>query len=195
MMVQAMIPGDGRQQFAFCAFYKDGRTLGSMMVRRTRQHPPEFGRSSTYVETLDVAPLVALSERFLSGIDYYGLVELEYKLDGRDGEYKLLDVNGRTWGYHTLGYAAGVDFPFMLYSDQVGEPVTPCAARTGVKWIRLVTDLPTGVLEVFGGRQNFRDYVRTLRGFDVESVFNKEDLLPGLAEVSLLPYLAVRRGF
>ena len=44
--------------------------------------------------------------RFLRAIDYYGLVEMEYKWDRRDGQYKLLDVNGRTWGYHTLGQAA-----------------------------------------------------------------------------------------
>lgn len=195
MMVQGLIPGDGRQQFAFCAFYKEGQTLGSMVVRRTRQHPPEFGRSSTYVETLDVPPLQGLSERFLRSISYYGLVELEYKLDPRDGEYKLLDVNGRTWGYHTLGYGAGVDFPFMLYADQFGEPVKSCSGRAGVKWIRLVTDVPTGVLEMWGRRQKFWNYVKTLRGFDVESVFSWVDPLPGVVELALLPYLAVKRGF
>jgi D-aspartate ligase len=195
MMVQGLIPGDGRQQFAFCVFYKDGRTLGSMMARRTRQHPPDFGRSSTYVETVDIPPLKALSERFLRSINYYGLVELEFKLDPRDGEYKLLDVNGRTWGYHTLGLGAGVDFPAMLYADQVGEQVVSCSGRTGVKWIRLVTDVPTGILEILGGRQSFWAYVQTLKGFDVESVFSDEDPLPGLVEISLLPYLAVRRGF
>lgn len=195
MMVQGLIPGDGREQFAFCAFYKNGRTLGSMITRRTRQHPPEFGRSSTYVETVDVPPLVDPSERFLRAIDYYGLVEMEYKRDPRDGEYKLLDVNGRTWGYHALGFGAGVDFPFMLYRDQVGEQVTPCVGRAGVKWIRLITDIPTGVLEIVGGRQKLWSYLRTLKGFDVESVFSQDDPLPGLVEVSLLPYLAVKRGF
>jgi predicted ATP-grasp superfamily ATP-dependent carboligase len=195
VMVQGFIPGDGRQQFAFCAFYKEGRTLGSMVVRRTRQHPPEFGRSSTYVETIDLPELQAPSERFLRATNYYGLVELEYKFDPRDGEYKLLDVNGRTWGYHTLGFGAGVDFPFMLYADQVGERVESCSGRAGVKWIRLITDVPTGVIEILGGRQNWWAYLRTLKGFDIESVFSCVDPLPGLVEIALLPYLAVKRGF
>lgn len=195
MMVQSLIPGDGRQQFAFCAFYKNGQSLGSMTARRTRQHPPEFGRSSTYVESVDVPALAGLSERFLRAINYYGLVEMEYKLDPRDGKYKLLDVNGRTWGYHTLGFGAGVDFPWMLYTDQVGGEVTVCTARRGVKWIRLITDVPTGVLDIFGGRQGFWGYLRTLKGFDIESVFSLQDPLPGLVELSLLPYLAIKRGF
>jgi len=195
VMIQGLIPGDGRQQFAYCAFYKEGKALGSMVTRRTRQHPAEFGRSSTYVETIDLPQLEALSERFLQAIDYYGLVELEYKLDLRDQRYKLLDVNGRTWGYHTLGPAAGVDFPYMLFADQMGEPVEPIRGRAGVRWIRLITDLPAGVVEIFGGRQSLRAYLRTLRGFHVESVFSCEDPLPGLVEIALLPYLAVKRGF
>jgi predicted ATP-grasp superfamily ATP-dependent carboligase len=166
-----------------------------MVVRRARQHPPEFGRSSTYVETIELPLLEDLSERFLRAIDYYGLVEMEYKFDPRDQLYKLLDVNGRTWGYHTLGFGAGVDFPLMLYADQVGEPVEPRRGRSGVKWIRLVTDVPTGILEVFGGRQNWRLYLQSLLGFDVESVFSWEDPMPGLVELALIPYLAVKRGF
>jgi predicted ATP-grasp superfamily ATP-dependent carboligase len=195
VMVQELIPGDGRQQFAYCAFFKEGRAVGSMTARRRRQHPPEFGRASTFVETVDLPLLEAFSERFLRAIDYYGLVELEYKLDPRDGQYKLLDVNARAWGYHALGPRAGVDFPYLLFADQLGEPVAPCRARAGVRWIRLVTDLPTGALEILGGRVTWREYLRSLRSFQVESVFCREDPLPGLAELALIPYLCVKRGF
>lgn len=195
VMIQDLIPGDGRQQFAYCAFFKEGQALGSMVVGRRRQHPPEFGRASTFVETIELAPVQELSERFLRAIGYYGLVELEYKLDPRDGKYRLLDVNGRTWGYHTLGFGAGVDFPYMLFADQVGDSVQSCRGRTGVRWIRLLTDLPTGALEVLKGHQNWRTYWESIRKFDIEAVFSREDPLPGVAEVALLPYLSVRRGW
>ena len=151
VMIQDLIPGDGCQQFAYCAFFKEGRSVGSMVVRRRRQHPPEFGRASTFVETIELPLLEERSECFLRKINYYGLVELEYKLDPRDGQYKLLDVNGRTWGYHTLGAAAGVDFSYLLFADQLGQSVQPCRARAGVSWIRLVTDLPTGILTILKG--------------------------------------------
>jgi predicted ATP-grasp superfamily ATP-dependent carboligase len=195
VMVQEFIPGDGRQQFAYCAFFKEGRAAGSMVARRNRQHPPEFGRASTFVETVELPLLEALSERFLLAISYYGLVELEYKLDPRDGQYKLLDVNARTWGYHTLGSGAGVDFPYMLFADQVGESVQPCRTRPGVSWIRLITDVPTGILEILGGRQDFRAYLGSMTRFHVESVFSRDDPLPGFVELALLPYLSAKRGF
>ena len=195
VMIQDLIPGDGRQQFAYCAFFKGDRAVGSMVVRRSRQHPPEFGRASTFVETIELPLLEEMSERFLRAIKYYGLVELEYKLDLRDGQYKLLDVNGRTWGYHTLGSSAGVDFPYLLYADQLGGPVQPCRGQPGVSWIRLITDVPTSVLEIVRGRQDWRAYLRSLKGFNVESVFSCRDPLPGLVELALIPYLSVRRGF
>ncbi len=83
IMVQELIPGGGKQQFSYCAFFRDGQAVGKMIVCRRRQHPLEFGRASTYVETVDIPILEELSERFLRAIDYYGLVEVEYKLDPR----------------------------------------------------------------------------------------------------------------
>ena len=195
VMVQELIPGDGRQQFAYCAFFKDGHAVGSMVARRWRQHPPDFGRASTFAETTELPLLEQLSERFLRAIEYYGLVELEYKLDPRDGRYKLLDVNARTWGYHTLGPRAGVDFPYLLFADQLGKPLDPCRAASGVRWIRLVTDLPVGALEILGGRLDWRAYLRSLVTADTEAVFTRDDPLPGLVELAFVPYLYVKRGF
>ena len=193
-MIQELIPGGGAQQFSYCAFFKDQKAIGSMMVRRSRQHPPEFGRASTFVETINLPIIEELSVRFLSAINYYGLVEMEYKLDLRDGQYKLLDVNGRTWGYHSVGQTAGVDFPHMLFADLVEGPVRPQCARVGVKWIRLLTDMPTAALEILKGRQGWWAYLRTMHNIDVESVFNRDDIFPGLAELALFPYLAIKRG-
>lgn len=195
VMVQELIPGGGTQQFGYCAFFRDGETVGSMVVRRRRQHPLEFGRASTYVETVDIPILEDYSLRFLRAANYYGLVELEYKLDPRDGQFKLLDVNARTWGYHSLGPAAGVDFSYMLYSDQLGLPVPHCRAEPGVGWMRMATDLPAAAVAMLSGDTDIISYFRSLRNTNVEAVFSREDPLPALAEILLIPYLAVKKGF
>lgn len=195
VMIQELIPGDGQQQFSYCAFFKDGRAVGSMVAQRLRQHPPEFGRASTFVRTIELPILESLSERILQAIKYYGLVELEYKLDLRDGQYKLLDINARTWGYHSLGQQAGVDFPYLLFSDQIGEAAEACKAQAGVRWVRLVTDLATGAVEIMDGHLGLGTYLQSLKGIDVESVFSRKDPLPGLVELALIPYLFAKRGF
>lgn len=195
IMVQELIPGGGSQQFSYCAFFRRGQAIGKVVARRRRQHPLEFGRASTYVETVDVPALEDLSERFLQAIDYYGLVEIEYKLDPRDSRYKLLDVNARTWGYHSLGAKAGVDFSYMLYADQVGLPVAASKGRPGVGWVRTTTDLPAAMMALFSGDTDFKSYFHSLRNCGVEAVFDLKDPLPGLAELALIPYLAIKRGF
>jgi D-aspartate ligase len=195
VMVQELIPGGGGQQFSYCAFFRDGQAVGKMVARRRRQHPLQFGRASTYVETIDIPVLEELSERFLRKINYYGLVELEYKLDPRDSRYKLLDVNARTWGYHSLGASAGVDFSYMLYADQLGMPVEECKGEPGVGWVRMTTDVPAAFCGLVAGELDFRSYLRSLRTCNTEAVFSPEDPLPALAEIVLLPYLAIKRGF
>lgn len=195
IIVQELIPGGGQQQLAYCAFFRDGKAVGKMVARRRRQHPLQFGKASTYVETVDVPILEDYSERFLRAINYYGLVELEYKLDLRDEKYKLLDVNARTWGYHSLGPRAGVDFSYMVYADQLGLPVASCRAQPGIAWVRMATDFPAAFTAILAGDTSIHDYLQSLFKCNTEAVFNREDLLPGLMEILLIPYLAIKRGY
>ena len=194
IIIQEMIPGGGEQQYAYCAFFREGCPAASMTVRRRRQHPSDFGVASTYVETISLAELAEPSCRFLAAIDYYGLVELEYKRDPRDGVFKLLDVNARTWGYHSVGGPAGVDFPYLLFRDQIGKPEEEMHARAGVRWIRLSTDVPNALRDIFAGRLRPGEYLRSICGVNTEAVFSIDDPLPGLCEIALLPYFAVNRG-
>ncbi len=195
ILVQEIIPGDGRQQFSYCAFFRDGVAHSTLVAQRLRQHPHEFGRAATYVETTSLPEIEELSERFLKAINYYGLVEVEYKFDLRDRQYKLLDVNARTWGFHSLGYPAGVDFPYLLFADQLGQQTERCRGESGMGWLRLLTDLPTAFSEVMTGRIDARSYFRSIKRTRVESVFCKEDPLPSFAEIALLPYLVFTKYF
>jgi D-aspartate ligase len=195
IMVQEIIPGDGQRQYSYCAFFRDGEARNTLVARRLRQHPREFGRAATYVETTEMPEIEELSERFLRDIDYYGLVELEFKQDPRDDQFKLLDVNARTWGFHGLGAPAGVDFPYLLYADQVGETVESSRATSRIGWLRLLTDFPTVASGLWDGELNLRTYWGSLRRTRVESVFCMKDPLPSIAEVVMLPYLMSKKYF
>lgn len=195
MLVQELIPGDGRQQFSYCAFFKEGRALASMVAQRRRQHPPEFGRASTYVITCENSMVESYGEQFLKAINHYGLAEVEFKFDDRQQQYKLHDVNLRTWGYHSIGPLAGVDFPYLLYLDQLGESVSACRANPGVRWVRTLTDIPASFLDIIGGRLTLSDYGASLASPITEAVFDFRDPFPGIFEIGLLPYLMYRRGF
>lgn len=193
ILIQEIVPGDGTTQYSYCAFVQAGIPVSVLTARRARQHPREFGRAATYVETIDAPEIEILSERFLKAIEYHGVVEIEYKRHSRTGEYKLLDVNARAWGFHALGQGAGVDFPFMVYSDQMGIAIEPARARAGVGWLRMVSDIPTAISDVFHGSLSLGTYLKSLRATKVESVFSVGDPLPSIAELVMLPYLAAKK--
>ena len=97
IMVQELIPGGGEAQFSFAALCHDGAVLASLAARRWRQHPMDFGHSSTYVETVEQLEVEAAGTALLRAMRYSGLAEVEFKRDPRNGRYKVLDVNARTW--------------------------------------------------------------------------------------------------
>jgi predicted ATP-grasp superfamily ATP-dependent carboligase len=194
ILIQEIIPGGGDRQFSYCAFFRNREAHSVLLARRLRQHPHEFGRAATYVETVESSVIEELAERFLKAIDFYGLVEIEFKQDPRDGRYKLLDVNARTWGFHTIGFAAGVDFPYLLFADQIGKEQARRRGVAGKGWLRLVTDAPTAVYAMLRRELSTRAYVDSLMKTRVESVFDLRDPLPSLAELIMLPMM-IRKSF
>jgi len=85
---------------------------------------------------------------------------------------------------------AGVDFPYLLYADQVGKPVDRGHARTGVGWLRAVTDVPTAAMDLWDREIDLSSYWRSLRNTRSESVFCARDPLPcrGDSDASLPLY-------
>ena len=83
----------------------------------------------------------------------------------------------------------------MLFADQMGLPVPVSTGRTGVAWARMSTDFPAAAMSILSGETSFTSYVRSMKNCNVEAVFSGSDPMPGLAEVALIPYLAIKRGF
>ncbi|PON16462.1 ATP-grasp domain-containing protein [Candidatus Entotheonella serta] len=195
ILVQELIPGGPDQLFSFTPFFKHGQSLAWVMGRR-RQHPMDFGHASTYVERVEIRELKRIAETFLKAVDYYGIAEVECMQDPRTGAYKLIEVNPRFWGWHSLAIAAGVDFPYLLYRDMIGEPVAPVKVPlTELKWVRLLTDMPTVGRELVAGRMSWQSYRQSMRGRKAWAVWSQRDPLPFLAEVAMIPDLWFKRGF
>ncbi|MBE9502271.1 MAG: ATP-grasp domain-containing protein [Chloroflexi bacterium] len=195
IMIQELIPGGPSYLFSVGSLYKDGEFLGKVVARRTRQHPMDFGHATTYAETMDIPELEEIAAKILGLIGFYGLSEVEFMLDPRDGRYKLIEINARPWGWHTLAIGAGVDLPYLLYQDMLGEEGLQNGFVKNTKWIRLTTDIPTVIAEIFRGRLKVTDYVNSLRGKKQFAVLSLRDPLPFIAELLMLPYMWKKRGF
>jgi D-aspartate ligase len=186
IMVQELVPGGGESQFSYAALCREGRPLASLVARRARQHPHDFGRASTYVETVDRPEIEEPARKLLAAMRYTGIVEVEFKHDRRDGRYKLLDINARVWTWHALGRRAGIDFPYLLWRMVHGMPVPELRGRTGVRWIHAVPDI-RGAVSAFR-RDSFEAgaYLRSFRGPITGAVFALDDPVPAMVEIPML---------
>jgi predicted ATP-grasp superfamily ATP-dependent carboligase len=171
----------------------NGDVRASVAARRTRQYPTDFGRASTFVETIDDVEVGEMARSLLAALGLDGMVEIEFKRDPRTGELKLLDVNPRAWGWHSIGDACGVDFAYLAYLVALGRTFTVSVGRPGVRWVRLSTDVPTSLREVGHGRLSFVQYVRSLRPPLEGPLAAFDDPVPAVMEAPLIARLAVRR--
>jgi predicted ATP-grasp superfamily ATP-dependent carboligase len=191
VMVQQIIPGNGRVQYSIATFCQDGNIKTWMTARRTRQYPIDYGLGSTFVEAMDIPALLPLAKKLLGYMRVSGMVEVEFKYDERDQQYKLLDINVRPWGWHTLCIACGLDLPYMQYCSATGQtpPALPASIDYGYHWVRMLTDMPAGVQEVRAGITSLPAYLQSLRGKTAFSVHNWHDPLPTFGDV----WIAVSR--
>lgn len=194
VIVQELVPGDGEGQYSFASLCQEGVALASLVARRTRQYPRDFGHSSSLVETLEAPEIERLGRLVVEALGWNGLVEVEFKHDRRDGSYKLLDINGRVWTWHALGSRAGVDFPYLAWRLSQGLPIEPVKAQPGVRWVRLATDIPSALSAVRAGELSLRDWAASLRRPRQGALMCWDDPLPLLADPVLTLWRTIRRG-
>jgi D-aspartate ligase len=193
IVVQELIPGTGANQFSYAAVWNQGSPLGSLVARRARQFPIDFGFTSTYVETVDEPEIEAAACRFLCSLNFSGLAEIEFKYDVRDRCFKILDVNARTWTWIGLGAKAGVDFPFLLWQIANGRSVPPIRGRTGVAWMHGSRDVVAAGQEMLAGTLSATQYLGSWSRPLVYATVAADDPWPGLIELPLVSYRLVKR--
>ena len=194
LIVQEIVPGGGETQFSYAALCKDGFPLASIVARRLRQYPKDFGQFSTFVETVDEPQVAATAGRLLAAARFTGLAEVEFKRDPRDGRFKILDVNPRVWGWHTLSVRAGVDFSHLLWLLTRGEPVPLLHGRAGERWIHSSADARVAIGDVLSGEFSLSAYLRSVRGPKESALFAWDDPLPALLDLPLFAYSFAKRA-
>jgi D-aspartate ligase len=193
VILQELIPGGGQQQFSFAAVCKDGVPLASLVARRTRQYPIDFGYTSTCVESIDAPDVESTGRRLVEAMQLTGLVEVEFKRDPRDGCLKLLDVNARPWTWIGLGAHAGVDFPWLAWQLACDQHVAPVSGRPGAVWVHTPRDLVAAVHEILAKRLSPFGYLRSLRWPLSFAAFAADDPLPACVEIPLVAWRVLSR--
>jgi D-aspartate ligase len=193
IIVQDCLPDPGANLFSFAGYFRKGEPVVGLSAKRTRQLPRDFGRSSTFVEAVEVPELRELASRLLRAIAYTGLAEVEFMWNAKRARFELLEVNARIWAWHSLAIAAGLDLPYVAFTDAIGQTPPVHTMRPGLKWVRLLTDVRAVVPEIRSGRLSVTQYVRSLVKSTTFSVLSASDPLPFIVEPFLLPLERLKR--
>ncbi|MFK3780198.1 polysaccharide deacetylase family protein [Agrobacterium sp. NPDC089420] len=186
VVVQECIPGGGESQFSYAALWLKGEPVAEFTARRARQYPVDFGYTSTRVEVVDNREAIDAARTILKSAGHSGLVEVEFKLDGRDGTLKLLDVNPRPWSWFGLCAAAEIDLGGLLWQIANDMPAGQAfSARQGASWSYLVRDTVAAFTLARRGQANIGDYLASLGKIRAWAAFAPNDPLPGLIDLPL----------
>ena len=136
LMLQEYVPGGCDRIWMLSAYYgAQGRRLFGMSARKLREYPAYRGVTCLGVCEHNPAVL-ALCERFMGAVGYRGILDLDFKLDERTGEYKALDANPRIGANFRLFVdAQGNDVIRACYRDLTGQPVPAPQPNDGRKWM------------------------------------------------------------
>jgi D-aspartate ligase len=180
LMICEIIPGSDSTNMIQYVSYLDqsGDLLASMTSRKLRQDPPGYGqgRVAKSEKTDDVEEP---SLRLLKKLGYYGFSEIEWKLDPRDGKYKLIEVNARFIFYMSLCLACGINFPWIQYLDVVKhKKIRQNSYRENVYWIHLYKDILHTILNHKMEKISLKEYLTPYWGRKVFAVLDFKDLRP-----------------
>jgi D-aspartate ligase len=111
VMLQEYIPGGPESVWMFNGYFTNhSECLVGFTGKKIRQAPPYTGVTTLGIclknETVEKTTM-----EFMHKIGYSGIVDMGYRYDRRDGQYKLLDVNPR------------VGQTFRLFVDSIGTDV------------------------------------------------------------------------
>lgn len=188
IIIQDVIPGSSQEQYSVgCLFNRTG-PLASLAARRLRQHPIDFGNATTYAETVDEPDLVEMAHTLLRKINYKGICEVEFKRDPRDGMFKFLEINPRTWKWHSIAETANVPFIENYTKILTNEVPGNHDGWEDASWSHYITDVPV-ILRMIA--RNI--YKKPKKKCHVRAVLQSDDLKPALFEMIYLPYLIKSR--
>jgi D-aspartate ligase len=178
-----LVPGPDSRFFNYTV-YLDRRSqpVAEFSFRKLRKAPPFYGVARA-AEVADIPELREPTIALLQRMGWQGMASAEYKLDPRDGRYRLMEINGRCFLSHGLPTRCGVNYPLLAWREHaLGETVSAQPNGWRGVWLHLHADLLYTAVQERGPDWSWGDFIRSYRGPWVDAVWSPGDPMPFLAQ-------------
>ncbi len=189
-LMQEYIPG--YECYGVSAIFNARNQMRSAFVHKKLRQYPVTGGASTYAVSVKFPRLVEIAEAVLNSIGWYGVANVEFKIDKRDNSPKLMEVNPRLWGSLQLAVSSGINIPYLLYQLAMDGDITPrFEYQTGVKirWF-MYGDFMHFLANLISQGKFYPDVFKLFEKRSCHAIWSLSDPLPFLGlSLSLLDYL------
>jgi D-aspartate ligase len=189
-MICEWVPGPDHLLSSYYTYIdKNGTPAFHFTKKVIRRFPKNEGLTSYHITDWD--PEVAeMGLRFLAGINFRGLANVEFKRDLRDGQLKLVECNARFTAPQELFVRCGLDTASLIYDDLVGLPMPAnLTYKQGVRlWYPMRDFMAFRQLRAMN-ELSFGEWVRSIWHWQALPFFSPTDPLP-----TLVPALVAIKG-
>jgi D-aspartate ligase len=121
LIVQEYIPGD---DWISHGYYNAEKNISVTFTgRKLRAYPTDAGSTALGL-SLDNETLRCASEKLLKAVAYSGIIDMDWRRDERDGQYKILDCNPRVgMNFRMFENTAGIDVVRAQHLDLSGRSI------------------------------------------------------------------------
>jgi D-aspartate ligase len=179
LMLQEFVPG-GRENDWFFHGYCDANSdcRPAFTGVKVRSYPFSAGLTS-YGRSVPNDELKAEITKLLSRLGYRGNLDLDIRLDARDGRYHLLDFNPRLGAqFRLFRDIAGTDVALAAYLDLTGQPIPEAAQVDGRNFLVENYDPISAIGGFRSGELRLRPWLGSVRSADEWAWFARDDLPP-----------------
>lgn len=184
LIVQEYIPGEATDLYTITSYAnKEYDIIGYSIGHKIRQYPPQTGTIISG-KVIHVEEILNHAKDFIKSTNFYGISNIEFKKDNRDGSYKLMEINPRTgvWNLSTL--ESGVNLPLMAYNDILGNEISiECNKDKELIWMITPLDF---YYALWGFKRkgfpeftiSFKEWRKSVRGKKLDACFKWNDPAP-----------------
>jgi D-aspartate ligase len=147
LLLQEYIPAQHAEDW-LVSLYSDGDANCRLLFTglKTRSWPLGAGVTAAGIAKYN-PDLAAIAERFCKELGYRGVASFDWRLDRRDGTYKLLDFNPRAGNsFRLFENDRGIDLIRALHLDLTGRVIPPGPQVDDRQLIVEHIDIPSRIL-------------------------------------------------
>jgi D-aspartate ligase len=179
LMLQEFIPG-GQGHDWFFHGYCDAESVCQPAFTgiKERSYPASAGLTSRGRSVANDKLREEITS-LLARLGYRGLLDLDIRLDARDGQYNLLDFNPRLGAqFRVFRDTAGTDVALAAYLDLTGQAIPPGEQVSERIFLVENYDPLSAFAHWRHGELGLRSWLSSLRAVDETAWFARDDLWP-----------------